>query len=386
MKKTFILIFIRQLRPFRMLSPRHLKALKYFTRNISIALAFKFESVKFQTTCFLNDSIFKLFVTTDPKMSRNQLRKPTPIVRPASDRASSTLEDLQNPHSEHRWAPPKPVLQNLSRLSNSPIGTTSEPQPSTPNFKSLISEFLGTGKPQTANPSTSAIKFQFKTASSTGGALPPLPDESVFPKDGYEEVEENGQLFAEETEGEEIPETSSPKPTSSFMDLVPKSPFQSQRNPMPCPSAPKVPRLAVSVDPMPSDEISQQVERALKECGFEDGTQKEEQQPPTRKSFTQDIVTGLLNSQSDFFETQMGKGREEVPSAKTVSSVGTMTDFEEVSEDRGSPFVVENFARQKRSLQVIVANLNRSNEAIVKFMSQMQRSCSKTNFNARQNH
>lgn len=322
---------------------------------------------------------------------------------------AATTPFLDGAASSSAWAPPETVAQNLSRLSDSPMvpgknaSPTGGPETSS-HFKSFIGNFLSGGKncsePAEPSPRLTAAKFQFKTASMASdfpelqrtsplGKRPPLND-SV-------EVNENELMVEDDDETPQLPPPQRPEDASRTTidgidyDLT-KSPFRTQTNPIPSPSprAPKVSRgsptavatTATTIHVIDSDELPAQVDDDMKEFRFD------ETQQPTgtflKKSFTQDIVTGFLNTQSDFFETQMGKTVDEgcffppKEPTKRFNSVGTMTDPVVEQFEIRQP-LTDKMLQQRESVRSIVNNLNRANAAIVKLMGQIEKVCSKSN-------
>ncbi|XP_062538590.1 uncharacterized protein LOC134206868 [Armigeres subalbatus] len=128
------------------------------------------------------------------------------------------------------------------------------------------------------------------------------------------DVGEHELLVEEDEEGVPLPppqRTEDDRRTSIIADFdLSKSTFQTQNNPIPSPSprAPKVSRIS-SPNPPPVETIHLvDSEELPAPVAMEDFRFDETQMGPlagTKKSFTQDIVTGFLNTQSDFFETQM---------------------------------------------------------------------------------
>lgn len=342
----------------------------------------------------------------------SRLRRSTIRTRQSIIRNPDPVRDSPSVSGPNTWAPPPAIAQNLARLSDSPMvpehaSPAKQSAASSTHFKSFIGDFLaGAAGKQASAPETSTSstvsKFQFKMASAAPDNPSPLGGKRLL--NDSVEVGENELLIDDEEDEDDIPQ---PPPQDQedarrtsvidgdAYDLT-KSPFRTQTNPIPSPSprAPKVSRVSSSPNPPPvasihvidSDEMPppRMMVDELKDFRFDDS-----QMPTTaavlsepKKSFTQDIVTGFLNTQSDFFETQMGKMVEQdclFPArrepVKKFQSIGTMTDPVEVQIRQP---MADRIGQQRESLRAMVNSLNRANTAIVRFMGQIEKVCGKT--------
>lgn len=298
--------------------------------------------------------------------------------------------------SSNDWSPPEAIGQHLSNLSDSPMVAirkaipTSGPETSS-EYKSFIGDFLSGEKTlelSECSPRLTTAKFQFKTALIASDP-PELQRSSPLgkrqPKDASVDVDE---IHLIEDETTQLPESAS-KTTSDEIDYdFSKSPFHTQTNPIPShsPRAPKVsrssPTAAATIHLMDSDEQPPQVDD-MKEFRFDESHEADDASV-LKKSFTQDIVTGFLNTQSDFFETQMGKTVDDEcffppkEPLKKYSTVGTMTDPVEEQLEIRQP-LAEKVLQHRESIRAIVSNLNRTNTTIVRLMGQLEKVCRNSN-------
>lgn len=346
------------------------------------------------------------------RLRRTSIRTRQSVNRSLDSTGIRDSPSLVDGRSDSSWAPPPVVAQNLARLSDSPMVPVNRASPgcqvsnpSASHFKSFIGDFLNgaSGKqgnmkvPSPAN--LSAAKFQYKMVQAAPDRSSPLGKRS---HNDSVEVGENELLVVEDEEdGIPLPPPQLPEDArrtsidADEYDLA-KSPFRTQTNPIPSPSprAPKVSRVSSSPEPprieaihvIDSDEMPPpRMEDDLKDFRFDDT-----QLMPTaaglagsKKSFTQDIVKGFLNTQSDFFETQqMGKTVDQdclFPLRKEPNrkSVGTMTDPVREEVQIRQP-LTDRIIRQRESLRAMVNSLNRANTAIVRFMGQIEKVCGRT--------
>lgn len=299
---------------------------------------------------------------------------------------SSPPNVLKDPAS---WKLPQGVMRNMNRSSESPLARedtaihVGQQQPSSPKFQSFISDFLSNRNESTGSSTVQAgNKFQYKRTSN----YIDFPGSSeVLPRKQHNEVADAKEtvvvtdvnetiVLSPEQQIEYGDEEQNDKGSTEFQ-------FGTQINndiPLSSPSSPKIPRLSPTTN-RTSEDISGNVD-TIKDFTF-DVTQMNEQRSQgagaSSKSFTQDIVIGLLNTQSDFFDTQMGKSVNQessfvANSNKRFSSVGTMTDGD-VALEFQKPVTAE-VCRHRQTIRTVIDNLHRANAAIVNLITHVEKS------------